>query len=602
MKGYYLIFSLITSLIFPSLAQADRTLQRTEILRILENLTDNPTKTWITSGEITARHYQYSAPKTLDEAQITQEINTELQAYLNNPDKPQLTEQSQQMKQEAIPFNVRYELSNESTMTSDVTVKFDQDRFYWEIKVKSRTDSVTPPAQLSGNDYTGEFDLQWNTRRIFAWDGQKYTTYFLPGNHATITNSPGNVNGPLTAGLIPWGIGIYRLDILAGLDLSGYQTQTSAQPEVHLTIPRENRQESLVLDPEKNYATLLYSVRNANNRLLVREYSDYRLVNEKWVPGKITIEQFDTENNPPGLLTKHIWDFNSISYTDLPPEHFQIDFEYDALIEDFRFGPEPLMYRYIPPQEPTAENIELDKLIDYRLEMNNCAGTLPQNCATAALKYVCDKLDRQVSWKQLSSLVHGPKRKTNLAEMLNFGRENGLSAQAVSTDMDTIAEMPHTRAILHLPGRNHFVILAGADPKSVRLIDITGPRLLYSRNMRHLKSLWEGTALLVCRKAVFADKKMKSIPASDLPEILGAGNCQKCNTKIQDSADYPCNSTGSCGSHTIQYERYECGSGTGTCSESGMIKKKTEPCTTDPNTGDCVGTGSWSSSNISACK
>ena len=58
------------------------------------------------------------------------------------------------MKLDAIPFNVRYKLSNEWAMSSHVTVKYDNGRFYWEINVDSRSDSVKPDASLAGNYMT----------------------------------------------------------------------------------------------------------------------------------------------------------------------------------------------------------------------------------------------------------------------------------------------------------------------------------------------------------------------------------------------------------------------------------------------------------------
>ena len=43
------------------------------------------------------------------------------------------------MKLDAIPFNVQYKLANEYSMSSREVVKYDGERFYWEITVNSRT-------------------------------------------------------------------------------------------------------------------------------------------------------------------------------------------------------------------------------------------------------------------------------------------------------------------------------------------------------------------------------------------------------------------------------------------------------------------------------
>ena len=61
--------------------------------------------------------------------------------------------------------------------------------------------------------------MSWNQRRIFAWDGQEYTTYSVSGGHADV-DAAGKlqraVTGPLTAGLIPWGYGRFSIANLNG--------------------------------------------------------------------------------------------------------------------------------------------------------------------------------------------------------------------------------------------------------------------------------------------------------------------------------------------------------------------------------------------------
>jgi hypothetical protein len=197
---------------------ADRSLEREEILQIFQELTSQPRKTWISAGTIEARHTEYRASKTMDANEVNEQINQKIQKYQANPNKPERTESLQKMRLDAIPFNIRSRLSNEYTMSSTVTVKFDGERFYWEIDANSRTDSVQPGRELSDNFMTSHFDLEWNTKRIFAWDGEKYTTYSLPGNCATIDlvdTTPHIVNGPLTAGVITWGYGYFTYERLS---------------------------------------------------------------------------------------------------------------------------------------------------------------------------------------------------------------------------------------------------------------------------------------------------------------------------------------------------------------------------------------------------
>ena len=206
MKTKQILLAAVFLLAVSCSAFADRQLERAEILQIFQQLTSQPKKTWMPAGTIEAAHEEYRAPKITDVNEINNQIGVKTAEYQSNPDKRELTENLQKMKLDAIPFNVRYELSNEYTMSSIVIVRFDGDRFYWEINADSRTDSVKPGPDLAGNFMTEQFNLSWNDRRIFIWDGEKYTTYCPSVNHSVVDSTgdiPHVVNGPLTAGVIP---------------------------------------------------------------------------------------------------------------------------------------------------------------------------------------------------------------------------------------------------------------------------------------------------------------------------------------------------------------------------------------------------------------
>jgi len=218
---------------------ADRSLDRAEVLQILQQLTSQPKKTWIPAGTINATHQEFRASKTTSPTEINNKVKEEVAKYQNNSNKQELAEDIQKMKLDAIPFNVRHKLSNECTMNSSVIVKFDGERFYWEINTDSRKDSVKPGKDLAGNFMTNQFDLNWNARRIFAWDGEKYTTYFLPSNQVIADSTgktPHNVNGPLTAGVIPWGYGYYSYDNLSVVESSAIEKNADGQTQIYLTL------------------------------------------------------------------------------------------------------------------------------------------------------------------------------------------------------------------------------------------------------------------------------------------------------------------------------------------------------------------------------
>jgi hypothetical protein len=593
-----MVLAIFLALCAPS--RADRPLERAEILRLFADLTAQPQSTWIASGTIGATHTAYGAPKTTDEKEINNVIDNEIQAYLDDPDKPQQTEKLQKMKVEAIPFNVRYNLSNEYTMVSDVVVRYDGTRFYWSINVNSRTDSLAKPVELEGNAFTTEFSLRWNKLRVFAWNGEKRINYYRPGNHATIRKEPGAVRGPLTAGVIPWGYGDYALDALSSAESSATEVQADAGPEIHLTVINGEKEETFILDPAKDYAVKFYSAQE-NSYLTVQNYANYQAVSEKWCPGTVTIERYDASAQPSRLLSRDSWDFNAISNGEIDATNFVVDFEYDAFIEDFRFGDIPLQFRYLPPDEPSARNININDLLQDKLEILFSPESAAQNCATIALRYACGELGLEVSRAELGQMVHGADRSTTMFEMQQFVRNEGLDCVAVETDLETLKTLRDCQVILHLPRDNHYVVLAGIDDKYVRLIDLDTNQFYYRNNIKHFENIWDNTALVVSNRPTPALSGLARIDDSRLHEIVGAA-CEQCNTTIQTASTSACVLT-PCGSTELHvFLRKGCGSASyGTCSESDMPTQEQAPCAPSSSTGDCTPGTFTESGSIWAC-
>ena len=597
----------IVSLMLASLSGtvlADRNLEEAEILRIFEDLTSRPRKTWIPSGTIRASHEEYRAPQVAEPDEIADRINQEVQTYLANPNKLELTEKLQQMKVEAIPFNVRYRLSNEYTMNSTVTVNFDGNRFYWEIDVDSRVDSIKPTGELGGNCFTEEFDLDWNQKRVFVWDGEKYIKYFRPGNHAIIGNTPGGINGPLTAAVIPWGYGRYSYEALRGAQASAREVESNAMLEIHLTILNGDKEEMFILDPAKDYAVKFYSAIVANTSMTVRNCSNYQLVGSNWCPRNIIIERYDTTTKPPKLAARDVWDFSSVSNGTPKPGSFDVDYDYDAFIEDYRFGDEPLQFRYSPPQEPSARDIRVEELLRDRLEIAYSSESQGQNCATVSLKYVCGRFGLDPSWKSLGELVRGVEKKTSMFEVQQFVHNLGLNSLAIRTDLQSLKVLDDCQVILHLPGNDHYVVLGDIDDKYVRLIDLDKNNFYCRDSVEHFDSIWDNTALIVGNGPT-AKGHLAKIDDGQLREIIGAAECQECNTQIESSGTASCSNPvpGSCGgNYMIFYERWGCGtSDWGSCYESGLLHYEEQPCVEDENL-DCVGYGEWTAYDIDACR
>ncbi|RKY25043.1 MAG: hypothetical protein DRP62_02255 [Planctomycetota bacterium] len=598
MKTKHLASAGIFLLSVSYVAFADRPLERTEVLQIFEQLTSQPRKTWIPAGTIQATHEEYRAPKTTDLSEINSRIKEKIAEYQSNPNKRELTKNLQKMRLDAVPFNVRHKLSNEYMMSSSVIVRFDGDRFYWEINVDSRTDSVKPGKDLAGNFMTRQFDLNWNARRIFAWDGEKYTTYFLPGNHAivdTTGSTPHVVNGPLTAGIIPWGYGHYTYENLSAAESSAVEKYVNGQTQIHLTLNNSDGSEMLfVMDPARDYAVLSCSINRNGNSVITKQYSNYQLISSNWVPTTILLEHYETGSNK--LLARDLWDITSIDANVPESCEFNVGYEADALIEHFAFGSKPEMYRY-------SQGVDTDLLLAERLAYAAAEGTQPQNCATVALKYTASQLDKDVTDEQLAQLVTEPNQETSLYAMKQFAQGLGLYCRAVKTDIETLRNLNSCEVILHIPGKKHFAVLKGIDDKYVWTIDLASNKFYYRTDISFFGMDWtDGTALLVSNSPIMGE--FTEINNDELQTIIGAAG-YSCTRLLQEYGVIFCTYIGGgCeGYYQEYYTRYGCEAAeSGSCRSSRMIRYAESPCIVDPyDPLACDVTGEWTCYYMRAC-
>ncbi|OHB59957.1 MAG: hypothetical protein A2167_06530 [Planctomycetes bacterium RBG_13_46_10] len=583
-------------------AFADRQLDKSETLQIFQTLTNQPKKTWISAGTIEATHTEYRAPKTTNSAEINNQINKEIKEYQNNTNKRELTQELQKMKLDAIPFNVRYRLSNEYVMNSKEIIRFEGDKFYWEINVISRADSIKLPADLEGNFMTEEFNLSWNKSRSFTWDGDKYTISLLSMNYAIVDSTgstPHVVNGVLTAGIIPWGYGDYTYNQLSAAEFSAEERDINKQTQVHLTFNTSDGTKIIcVLAPEMNYAALSCSIDKPSDSVIQQRYSGYRLISGQWIPATISIEQYDSRSNK--LLASDLWNLTKISDATPAVSSFIAEYQHDASIEySSSVTDKPVMYRY-------SNIADVDLLLGEKLAYAASEGSQPQNCATAALKYTISRFGKTVNDRQLAQLVSNADGTTNLYAMKQFVQGLGLYSRVVQTDLAALKNLSGCKAILHIPGKNHFVVLDQIDDKSVWLVDLSSNQFYYHTDINVFGMDWtEGIALLISDKPIKLQNGFIEIADNQLRNIIGASG-YTCTYLYQEYDVVYCGYlAGECFGYYEQYfERWGCEYATsGSCTNSKMLRMIESPCINSPyDPESCTVTGTWYGSFMLACQ
>jgi|GEM_PF-341757 len=593
---------------------SERLLGRDEILPILHTLSENPRKFWIASGVIEATHSEYRAPKREDEEEIEALAQEELQAYIESSNKIERSRKLQEMKCNAIPFNVRYRLANEYTMRSRHTIKVDNDKFHWQISVLSREDSIKP---AGGSFMSEHFNLNWNADRIFTWDGEKFTIYFVSGNQAVVKEDVGNlpiaVNGPLTAGLVPWGYGKYLYDSLATADITAVETEVSGQREIELNIRYPDDSEIfLILDTSKDYAVLHQAIHEINGKTTLQTCGEYRHIAEQWIPGHVEIEQYENMGSYLRLVARDIWDFTTIQSEMVTPENFVTQLANDTLIEySFSLLPEPIQYRHYVPTDQNR-SIDTDLLLYEFLSQKTSSGedSVPSNCATFGLKYIASQFGKNLSDLELASLADNPEKTTSLYTLQEFIPSLGLYCRAIQTNLKTLRSLTSYQVILHLPNKNHFVVWGNMDDTYIRLIDLSKNHFFYRTRLAAFQSEWSaGTALLISDKPIEISGKYNEIPESEQRQIFGSDNCDfgcfACTKLIQDYTVIFCpEPIYFCGGKYREYPaRYTCEpASTGHCEGSSRLHYIATPCIDDPyHPGQCTVTGIWTSYFMRAC-
>jgi hypothetical protein len=593
------IITLVLVFIFcATLCFGDRQLERSEVVQLLEQLTNQLRDTWIPQGTIKAVHEKYRAPKIVDEVQLKELISKKVKDYQTNESKAERTENLQKLRLDAIPFNVRYEMANEYTMITTELVKFDGERFLWDITVDSRKDSVKRGRDLEGNSMTDEFNVELNGHRVFVWDGENYITYSPQAEHAFIDSTgymPHSVNGPLTAGLTPWGYGYYSLENLTNAQSECIEKVVDGQIQLTLTINNDDgSQLSFVLDPSRQYSVLSCTI-NRGDSVISRKYSGYQNVSGYWIPTYIILEKYEVGSEK--LIARETWTIDMVNAENLNDRDFNIEYEEDTVIEyASEISDKVLTYRH-------SSIADSDIILGEKLVFDSQKGIVQQNCATASIKYTLGRMGVSVDDSQLAAIIEEPDNGTNLQAMKSFIENLGLDCRAVKTDIKTIQNLGNCQVILYLPTKKHFVALESIDGEYVRIVDLASKKFYYRNEVSFFDMDWAGgIALIISDNAI--EDNLNDLNEDELSGTVGASG-YTCTRIIQEYDIIYCQQIGDecMGYYTIYWERWGCeAADNGSCSTTGYYRVSRSPCVIDIfDPWSCTVTGDTTNYWIGAC-
>jgi hypothetical protein len=310
------------------------------------------------------------------------------------------------------------------------------------------------------------------------------------------------------------------------------------------------------------------------------------------------IERYEADSNK--LLAYDLWNITAIDGNVPATDSFDVSYEDDALIEHRSYlTDEPAMYRY-------SNVVDTDSLLAERWTFAANEGVQTQNCATAALKYAVGQLGKNVTDQQLAELVTEPNNGTSLYAMKQFAQGLGLYCRAVKTDIQTLKSLNGCEVILHIPGKDHFVVLGDIDESYVRIIDLANNKFYYRTDLAFFGMDWtEGTALLISNQSIELQGNFTEIDDAQLHNITG-GSGYKCILRLQQYYVIFCSEPveGACeGYYEEHYKRRGCQAAeNGNCNNRVLLRYKESPCIEDPyDPYNCDVTGEWTSYYMWAC-
>jgi hypothetical protein len=197
-------------------------------------------------------------------------------------------------------------------------------------------------------------------------------------------------------------------------------------------------------------------------------------------------------------------------------------------------------------------------------------------------------------------MIDGADGTTSLYAMKALALRSGLYCRAVRIDVQTLRSLAGCQVILHLPKKNHFVVLGDIDEAYIWSIDLASDKFCDRADVSFFDMDWsDGVALVLSDRPI--PGALGDIDESELRTITG-GSGYTCTNLLQEMEVNVC--TGSCDDYYEYYpERWGCeAASSGMCMGSSFLRLAECPCTVNSDgMYECLLTGDWAYYYMRAC-
>lgn len=546
-------FKVIILILLPSLmwitSVNGRTLSQLEVQSLLKELTSQSQMGWIETGTVKGFIVEESWP-TYDYAnsEIEARIRSEITAFETPALQTVVNSKLQLDYFQAMPYNIRYAYRASTREELELSIQCHKGRYFWEATVVDFKDLADLsnysdiPYRLTTTDEKFfaqtqpaphaiiRFNPDWNQKRICSWDGKEHIQYNYSLdrmiNHVsrTATDKLLGLPSPLTAGLIPWGYGIFTLENLNSMDVVAQKAWDEDDSVIILTLTDETQKDKLVIKAKfirkispygKNSLALVEKTIMSDNKLLQKAVlSAHIWLSNTWVPKLIVTEKYNYLYGAERTTRKTL----RLDYSTEIPQGQMVPSISGALVE-YRAPGLSRSLRYRMSERIDNEAVLAEKLA--LIQRSSQTKSLYSNCATLSLGYAASQLGRPLDDKQLAELID-TNGMTNLQAMVQVARRNGLHAQAVRTDLKHLAKLDSHQVILHIPKKDHYIVLGDVDANYVWCIDLSKDCFLYrSEKQRFCTLEWtEGTALILSNTPIAASERYKMLESINNTENI----------------------------------------------------------------------------------